>query len=81
MSHFRETINNNKNSIICLRLRKVNNEIHGDILLRFFRRLKMHDGSKWKVMSWFCNLTLRAGLGEFKNIAFEMISGEVSLNV
>ena len=27
------------------------------------------------------NLTLRAGAGEFEDVAFEMISSEVSLNV
>ena len=32
-------------------------------------------------MAWFCNLALRAGAGEFEDIAFEMISSEVSLNI
>ena len=59
----------------------MNNKIHRDILPWFFRRLEWHDGSKWKVMAWFRNLALRAGAGEFKDIAFEVISSEVSLNV
>ena len=57
---------------------EVNNEIHRDILPRFFGRLEWHDGSKWKVMAWFRNLALRAGASEFEDIAFEMISSEVS---
>ena len=59
----------------------MNNEIHGEVLPWFFRRLKWHDGSKWEVMTGLGNLTLRARASEFQNITFEMIASEVSLNI
>ena len=59
----------------------MNNEIHGDILPRFFRRLKWHDGSKWEVMARLGNLALRARASEFQNITFEVVASEMSLNI
>ena len=79
--HFGEAINNHKDSVECLRLREIDNEIYRYILLWFFRRLKRHDSTKWKVMTWFSNLTLWTGVGEFKNIAFEVVASEVALDV
>ena len=32
-------------------------------------------------MTWFSDLALRTGTGEFENIAFEVVASEVSLNV
>ena len=32
-------------------------------------------------MAWFRNLALRAGAGEFEDIAFEVISSEMALKV
>ena len=50
----------------------MNNEVHGDILLWFFGRLKRHDGTKRKVVTWFSNLTLWTGTSKFENVTFEV---------